>query len=454
MVLGSRSEGIDGGAGQSGRAGQSGCAGRRGRARHRGRAGQRAQRRARGPHTAAIALLATAALLGGCVSETVRVVDMTPPEQLGRSQSEDELLDIGIAVFDPNVPEDYDEQIKQLIQPEIRRAEANYMPYFAKNLLQSTGNWGPVRVVPRPTHAVDVIITGKILHSDGESMSVEITAEDATGKHWFTKEYSALASKYAYDKDIPPDIDPFQTIYKNLADDLLAYRKELNEEDIRVIRYTAEMKFAQDFAPDAFSDHIAEDSKGNFLLKRLPSDDDPMLTRVRRIREREYLFIDTLDEYFANYQHEMYPSYQNWRRATYEEAIAYKELKQQARTRTIAGAAAIIGGVAAMAESDNSYVDTSGLVSVISGAMLMKSAISKKAEAAIHAEVLEEVGTAAEAEIIPYTIELENQTVRLQGTVDEQYDELRAILRRAYFADLGLPAPEPAPEADASAIDD
>ena len=162
-----------------------------------------------------------ALLLAGCVSQEVRIVDMTPPEQLEHEQAESELLDIGIAIFDPNVPEDYDEQIKQLIQPDIRRAEANYMPYFAKNLLQSTGNWGAVRVVPRPTHAVDVSVTGKILHSNGESMEVELTAEDATGKRWFSNRDQALASKYAYDEGIPQGIDPFQTIYKNFADDLL-----------------------------------------------------------------------------------------------------------------------------------------------------------------------------------------------------------------------------------------
>jgi len=55
---------------------------------------------------------------------------------------------------------------------------------------------------------------------------------------------------------------------------------------------------------------------------------------------------------------------------------------------------------------------------------------------------LQEVGVAAEAEIMPHTIELENQTVRLQGTVDEQYEELRGILRKMYFEDLGLPVPE------------
>jgi hypothetical protein len=404
------------------------------------------------PSLAGVLLAALGSLLGGCVSETVRIVDMTPPEQLEREQAESELLDIGIAIFDPNVPEDYDEQIKLLIQPDIRRAEANYMPYFAKNLLQSTGNWGAVRVVPRPTHAVDVSITGKILHSNGESMSVEISVSDATGTEWFTREYEALASKYAYDDGIPPGIDPFQTIYKNLADDLLDYRKTLSTEHIHEIRATAEMKFAQDFAPDAFADHIGETEKGEFVLRRLPAEDDPMLGRVRKVREREYLFIDTLDEYYENFQREMYPAYQSWRKATYDEAIAYNELRAQSTARAIGGAVAIAGGIAAMSESSNAYVDTSGIVSIMSGAMLLKTAIAKRDEAQMHAQVLEEVGVAAEAEIMPYTIELENQSVRLQGNVDEQYEELRGILRRLYFADLGIPDPE-APDS-AMSVDD
>ena len=74
--------------------------------------------------------------------------------------------------------------------------------------------------------------------------------------------------------------------------------------------------------------------------------------------------------------------------------------------------------------------------------MLLKSALSKNAEASIHAEVLQEVGIAAEAEIMPHTIELENQSIRLQGTVEEQYEELRGILRDIYFADLDLPTPD------------
>ena len=378
--------------------------------------------------------------LGACVSHEIRKVDMTPPERFEGIQSEDQLLDIGVAVFDANVPETFDEQIEQLIQPDIRRAEAQFIPYFAKNLLQSTGNWGAVRVVPRPTHAVDVTVTGKILESNGERLRLEMTVTDARGVEWFTKTYESLASKYAYEDTIPPDIDPFQSNYKSLADDMLMYRLGLDDQTVATIRATAEMQFARDFAPDAFAGHVRDTADGIELI-RLPAEGDPMLSRVRRVREREYLFIDTLDEYYAKFNRDMFGSYQNWRSATYSEAIAYRQLRAQARARGIAGAGAIIGGVLAIYESDSGYVDAGGLTSVLAGATLFKSAVTKRNEAAMQAEVLQEIGVAAEAEIAPHTIELENQTVSLQGTVEEQYTELRRILREVYFEDLDLPPP-------------
>jgi len=386
-------------------------------------------------------LLLPVVVLGGCVSHTVRSVDMTPPRQADEAVPEELLFDVGVAVFDANVPEDYDEQIESNVAPEVRRAEANYLAYFLKNLLQTTGNWGAVRVVPRPTHAVDVNVEGTILHSDGESLELEVEVSDATGEQWFKKRYEGLASKYAYDESIPRNIDPFQAVYTAIADDMLAYREQLTAQYVARVRTIAEMKFAREFAPDAFGEHVAETGRGEFELTRLPATSDPMLVRVRRVREREYLFIDTLDEYFSDFQTTMFAPYHDWRRATYDEAIAYKELRAQARSRMVAGTAAIIGGIAAQT-SDNGAVAASGTVGIIGGALTLKSGISKRAEAQIHSEVLQELGVSAEAEITPHTMELENQTVQLSGTVDAQYEELKRVLRRIYYKELGLGSPD------------
>lgn len=391
-------------------------------------------------------LLFACAIAVACTSTTVRSVDMTPPEQATEVIPENVLLDVGVAVFDANIPEDYDEQVEANVTPEIRRAEGNYIAYFMKNLLQTTGQWGAVRVIPRPTHAVDVVVAGRILHSDGERLQVEVTVTDATGTTWFTKSYEALGSRYAYEPTVPRDIDPFQSIYKSVADDMLAYRREMSEGDIARVRTVAEMRFARDFAPDAFGDYVVENRKGIQELERLPAESDPMLARVRRVREREYLFIDTLDEYFSDFHRNMYTPYQDWRRATFDEALAYRELKAQAKSRAVAGAVAIAAGAAGTFGSDETIVQAAGIAGMAAGAITLKSAIDKSAEAKIHSEVLQELGVSAEAEITPHTIDLENQTVRLTGTVDAQYQALRGILRRIYYEEMGLAVPdEPAP---------
>ena len=388
--------------------------------------------------------------LYGCVTQTVRTVDMAPPETLRVPPSEELLLDVGISVFDPNVPESFDEQNELNIQPEIRRAESNYMAYVAKNLLQSTGNWGAVRVVPRLSYAVDVTVSATILHSDGERLDLRVVASDARGQVWFDNVYETLASKYAYDASMPRDIDPYQATYNKIANDLLRFRMALTDDEILAIRTTAEMRFARDLATDAFEDYVIETTSGAFQIRRLPAPDDPMLSRVRMIREREYLFIDTLDEYFSSFANEMFNPYQNWRRATYSEAIAYREERNKARARLLAGTVGIVAGVAAQT-SDNTVTQYGGTVGIIGGAMMIKSGIAKRADAQLHIEVLRELGTSAEAEIMPHTIELENESIALQGSVNEQYEELRRILRKIYRTEMGdgdLKATEQ-PESDA-----
>ena len=74
---------------------------------------------------------------------------------LDRAQIElppQELLDIGILLFDPNIPEEEDD----FIFPEIRKAEARYMPFHLKKTLQDTGFWGGVWVLPEISEAICV----------------------------------------------------------------------------------------------------------------------------------------------------------------------------------------------------------------------------------------------------------------------------------------------------------
>ncbi|MDZ7825981.1 MAG: hypothetical protein U5R48_08190 [Gammaproteobacteria bacterium] len=243
-------------------------------------------------------------LVTGCVSQTVKTVNSEPLRNL-QSIPESELLDVGIHIFDPAIPEDWEEREERSIIPDVRRAEARYMPQVLKSTLVESGNWGAVRVIPRETRAVDLVVEARILHSDGEKLALDVEVEDATGRVWIDREYEHLTSRYAYEQDGPRGIDPFRPLYVEIANDILEVRGELAAEERKRIRQVAEMRFAREFAPEAFEGYVEQKRNGRWELQRLPAESDPMLARIRKVREREYLFIDTLDEYYREFRREM-----------------------------------------------------------------------------------------------------------------------------------------------------
>ena len=128
--------------------------------------------------------------------------------------------------------------------------------------------------------------------------------------------------------------------------------------------------------------------------------------------------------------------YQEWRKQSYDEAIALQELRAESTRRLIAGVAAVVAGIAA-AGSDNSTARSAGNVAIAGGGYLVKSGLDKRTEADIHVQALEELGLSLEAEIAPQIIELEDRTVTLTGSVEDQYEQWRELLRQIYRAEVG-----------------
>ena len=381
---------------------------------------------------AAVYTMVAAMMLAGCQSQTTfRTVDLSPPEQITQSIPEEQLLDVGIAVFDANVPESYDAVQQILLNAEVRRAESYYMPYVLKNVVESTGNWGAVRVVPDHTHAVDLLVSGKILESQGERLSLAVKVQDARGTVWFDKTYEALTSKYAYGEALPQNADPIQHVYTEIADDLAAHFVALPGPERQRIRRTAEMRFARDMLPEAYAEYVEQDPSGQTRVVRLPAEDDPTMRNVRRVREREFLFIDTLDGHYAEYHRRVRPIYQTWRRAAYTESIASMELRNKRRRQIVVGTISMLGGIAG---------GPATFAGISTGAEMLQASFRQHDEAGRHAESLREVSASMENEVVPHTVELENETVSLTGTVEEQYGKLRKVLKQSYFESLDLTA--------------
>jgi hypothetical protein len=230
-------------------------------------------------------------------------------------------------------------------------------------------------------------------------------------------------------------------VYNTIANDLLHRQEELATRDRENIRTVTELLFARSFSQEAFDGYLGKTRKGDYLILRLPAENDPMVERVRSIRERDLLFIDTLQEYYGSFNGEMHGPYQEWRKMSYEEAMAMQELRAESTRRLIAGGVAVLAGIAAAGGGNDSTTRTAGNVAVIGGGYLLKSGLEKRAEAQIHVEALEELGMSLEAEITPSVIELEDRTVMLSGNVEDQYDQWRELLAEIYRAEIGALEP-------------
>ena len=375
-------------------------------------------------------------MLAACSTTSVKTTEYVQVVRDTAPMPEDLLLDVGVTVFDPGIDE-IDEDDLDRVSPEIRNAEARYAPYLLAETLQRSGNWGVVRVLPNETTTMDVYIHGQILQSDGEGMVEDVTVRDSSGAIWYTKTYEEHISKFNYEPTQRQANDPFQVVYNSIANDLLAWRKSrVDEERIREIRTISELQFARNFAPELFGQYLAVDNRGIARVARLPAENDPAMQRIREIRQRDNLFVDTVQDYYATYARQMRVPYDSWRQQSYEATMELDQLEASARRRFIGGAAAIVAGIAG-ATSSNAAVQTGGLVGVGAGAYMIKSGFDKNAEAQIHIAALQELGESLEREVAPKAIELDDRTVMLTGTVEQQYSQWRELLIEIYEAETG-----------------
>ena len=370
-----------------------------------------------------------------------RTIDYEQTE-LVRAQGEvpdAQRLDVGIILFEPGIGKSPEEDEKKLIFPEVRQAEARYMPYQLKSTLEASGEWGSVWVVPERSDAVDLTVWGRIDKSDGLDAVLRVGAWDATGREWLNKQYSTTVPEKAYSKYREAGQDPYQSIYNEIANDLLQARQRLSGKELATVRNVAELRYGADLVPAAFADLLQEDKSGNFSLRRLPAADDPMVGRMLAVREREYALLDALNEYYANLYYELAKPYEEWRKMSREEMIRYQDLRRSAFVRGAAGAMALIAAI--LYEGNGGSNTAITMAGVYGGFEGIKSAMDKRGEANVSLDALKEAGAGFNAEAEPLVVEVEGQTRRLTGTAEARYKEWRRLLREIYAAETGAVLP-------------
>lgn len=331
--------------------------------------------------------------------------DWPPPVAKAELQLESEPLplEVGVVVFEEGLrnPDAQDARDK------LRSVETRLAAAYLRDILTESGQWGAVRVLPGASHFAALTLSGVIIHSDGRDFVVDIKAVDATNRVWLDARFHSQASAVEY---LDTTTEPFRPLFVAIANRLRVAAEDLASTDMARLMGVADLRYAQELAPEAFSAYLSEEN-GFLQPNRLPADSDPMMARIARIRNQEALFIDTVDEQYVDLREELGPTYRLWRRSSFEQAEYLEAYTERASGRELK---AKQGSFAAMQQVYSAYRSVR-----------------------IQEQDLFELATGFDNETAPTVLEVGENVVRLGGTLDEQYSQWRRILAQIIVIEQG-----------------
>jgi hypothetical protein len=402
-----------------------------------------------------ITIFTVAIFSSGCSVQELVLAEETELVVATTAVEEALLLDVGIVEFEAQIPEGNRPE-KTGIYDDIRLAEAKYMPYHLKTTMQGSGYWGAVRVIPSEDAFTDVIVRGAIERSDGEYIEIEISVSDASGLHWFTRSYETQTGLTSYSKRRDRRRDPYQKVFNDFANDLQQYVAAMPPQQLQRMRQISELKFFRDMSAVAYNGYLASDEDGILSVVRLPAENDPSVARLRQIRERDRLVVDTLNEHYANFYYGIAIPYRNWRKNARAETVKFRQEKRSAKIQALVGVVVLAGSTQINTNSSSRNTNNINRAlqyqGITRGMNTVFAALQRNRDAGLHLEAIAELSESFGNEAAPMVVNVEGQERRLTGTAAAQFESWRQLLREIYEAETGFSqavevgAPARAPE--------
>jgi hypothetical protein len=260
---------------------------------------------------------------------------------------------------------------------------------------------------------------------------------DSTQKTWFSKKYKSEATLAFYSGNLVGEKDAYQDLYNTISNDMATYLMKLPPDEIKSIRTISKLKFAQDFAPSVYNGYLTTDKKNLIAVNRLPADGDTIMTRLLKIRERETMYVDTLNEYYQEYYANIWSSYEKWRKLNYEEIKAIRKIERSALNQKLVGMLLLAGAIALNAgEVKNTGALQMGMILI--GGQVIINGFNVTKEAEIHSAAIKELSESFGSEMQPIVMEFEGKQYELTGSAEEQFKHWRELLRQIYITETGF----------------
>ncbi len=351
-----------------------------------------------------------------CFLWTCRFLLMVSTSQ-SKAASEEQFLDVSIQTFShaeaPAVKTSKTEPFSKKADPvqAVLASETRLLPMYLRYRLEKSGSFGAVRVLPSLDAGSELKITGQIIKSDGFVLELAIKAVDSTGRIWLDRVFNGTAvSSQTLSADSLAE-DDFSQMFGQITTQLKQRATQLNAQQLGMIKSVALLRYGLGLVPAAFATYLDESATGEVNLKRMPATDDPLLKRILDVREKEYQFIDVVDEEYSRFYDAVKPLYDTWRTG---ERSLISETREASKER--------------------GSTKTNGYTSVADSPLEL---IFNNYAESMQREEWQELGLKEgfTNEIEPTELQTNDALHRLTGTFEQQYREWRGILAELFALD-------------------
>ena len=414
------------------------------------------------------ACLATFVMLTGSVAaQGVRVgpqpvpqqpanVDVTETKGFLKTRMNIPSLRLAIPVLDPGIPQSSKEQHDKGIWPELRRSESVWTAFKLKEWMHRYNQFDEIVVSGDSSVSADVYLIGKILKSDGETMSIEYSVIDATGSTWLADERDSYRVEVGWhQRNEGSNNDPFdplynkiaETVYEALKDRGKAHVKNLERSsrnsrnqgrslsDLERIELTRDLAFARFLSPEEFGDSIVA-SNGQYQIQYIPTRDGPDWARIESIQTRENAFLEVVEKYYSQFVEEIGDEYRQWQLDSFPIAREIRIAKRNRAIQGVAGTVLLVASVAAAkdgaADDGDGSAELGTKVGAAIGSSLIVSSFIQNERRKTAVDEINELGGSLHNSLKPTRVDLNGKVVTLSGTVHDQFTQWRAMLTEMY----------------------
>lgn len=359
-------------------------------------------------------------------------------------------LRIAVPLLDPGLPKNESSWAKKGVWPELRRAESVHSAHKIKEALLALNRFESAIVSADAKVSADLYLMGEILASNGEDLKIRFRLVDATGAVWIQPSTASWRLPEGWhDNNQQRNAEPFDRVYKAIAAaverslerkarqhadrvrrnaQLVAQGKAPKLSELERVAVTRRLVLARFFAPELYGAALRE-SRSRIQLNYLPELSGAEWSDIESLAARDDAFSLRLSEHYDQFAAKMQSAYALWQR---DSAPAAREKRIRQGRAVAQGIIGALAAVATVAAAEKGAGTAAVLAGTAASAALIFSSFRNNAKRKDQVAELNELGRTVQSSLAPQVVELEQTTVTLTGTAQEQFQQWRQLLRELY----------------------